>query len=210
MAIKLSVLGWNKKEVGEISVPEEIFGAAVRKDILQTVVKWQLASRRQGTHKVLTKAEVRGGGKKPFKQKGTGNARQGSTRSPLNPGGGVIFGPKPRDYSYSLPKQLRRAGLRSALSYLHKEGRFFVVKDMTSQDGKTKELSQRLKDFGLNKALLIDGSGDDKFARASRNLKDYRYTKVDGMNVFDLLKYDAAIVTESSIEKILARCGERE
>ncbi len=210
MAMKLSVLGWNKKEVGSISVPEEVFGAAVRKDILQTVVKWQLACRRQGTHKVLTKAEVRGGGKKPFKQKGTGNARQGSSRSPLMPGGGVIFGPKPRDYSYSLPKQLRRAGLRSALSYLHKEGRFFVVKDMTSQDGKTKELSQRLKDFGVNKALLIDGAGDDKFARASRNLKGYRYTQVDGLNVFDLLKYDAAIVTESSVEKILARCGERE
>lgn len=210
MAMKLSVLGWNKKEVGEVSVPEEIFGAAVRKDILQTVVKWQLACRRQGTHKVLTKGEVSGGGKKPFKQKGTGNARQGSSRSPLMPGGGVTFGPRPRDYSYNLPKQLRRAGLRSALSYLHKEGRFFVVKDMTSKDGKTKELSQRLKDFGLSKALLIDGAGDDKFARATRNLKDYRYTKVDGMNVFDLLKYDAAVVTESSIEKILARCGERE
>src|SRR5689334_3703944 len=102
MAIKLPVLGWNKKEVGEVSVPKEIFGADVRKDILQVVVKWQLASRRSGTHKVKEKWEVSGGGKKPFKQKGTGNARQGSSRSPLNPGGGVIFGPKPRDYSYNL------------------------------------------------------------------------------------------------------------
>lgn len=206
--MKLSVLGWNKKEVGEVSVPEEIFGSEVRKDLLQTVVKWQLACRRQGTHKVLAKGEVRGGGKKPFKQKGTGNARQGSSRSPLMPGGGVIFGPKPRDYSYSLPKKLKQAGLKTALSYLHKEGRFFVVKDMTSKEGKTKELSQRLKDFGLNKALLVDLAGDEMFARASRNLKNYRYTKVDGLNVYDLLRYDAAVVTESSIEKIIARCGE--
>lgn len=208
MAIKLPVLGWNKKEVGEVSVPKEIFGAPVRKDLLQVVVKWQLACRRQGTHKVLEKGEVRGGGKKPFKQKGTGNARQGSSRSPLMPGGGVIFGPKPRDYSYTLPKKLKQAGLKSALSYLHQEGKLFVVKDMTSKDGKSKELSTRLKDFGLNKALLVDQTGDEKFARASRNLKNYRYTKVDGLNVFDLLRYDAAVVTESSIEKILARCGE--
>ncbi len=208
MAMKLSVLGWNKKEVGEVSVPQEIFGAPVRKDLLQAVVKWQLACRRQGTHKVLSKGEVRGGGKKPFKQKGTGNARQGSSRSPLMPGGGVIFGPKPRDYSYSLPKKLKQAGLITALSYLQKEGKFFVVKDMTSKEGKAKELSQRLKDFGLSKALLVDQSGDEKFARATRNLKNYRYTKVDGLNVYDLLRYDAAVVTESSLEKILARCGE--
>lgn len=208
MAIKLPVLGWNKKEVGEVSVPKEVFGTDVRKDILQVVVKWQLACRRSGTHKVLEKGEVRGGGKKPFKQKGTGNARQGSSRSPLMPGGGVIFGPKPRDYSYNLPKQLKKAGLKSALSYLHKEGKFFVVKDMTSKDGKAKELNERLKEFGVNKALLIDQAGDEKFARASRNLKNYRYTKVDGLNVFDLLRYDAAVVTESSLEKIVARCGE--
>ena len=208
MAIKLPVLGWNKKEVGEVSVPKEIFGADVRKDILQVVVKWQLACRRSGTHSTLEKGDVSGGGKKPFKQKGTGNARQGSSRSPLNPGGGVIFGPKPRDYSYSLPKQLKKAGLRSALSYLHKEGRFFVVKDMTSKDGKAKELNTRLQEFGVTKALLVDQAADANFARASRNLKNYRYTKVDGLNVFDLLKYDAAVVTESSLEKILARCGE--
>lgn len=208
MAMKLPVLGWNKKEVGEVSVPKEIFGAAVRKDLLQVVVKWQLACRRQGTHKVLEKGEVRGGGKKPFKQKGTGNARQGSSRSPLMPGGGVIFGPKPRDYSYSLPRKLKQAGLKSALSYLQQEGKLFVVKDMTSKEGKSKELATRLKDFGLNKALLVDQAGDEKFARASRNLKNYRYTQVDGLNVFDLLRYDAAVVTESSLEKIVARCGE--
>jgi large subunit ribosomal protein L4 len=210
MAMKVSVLGWNKKEVGEVSLPKEVFGVDVRKDILQVVVKWQLACRRSGTHKVLEKGEVRGGGKKPYKQKGTGSARQGSSRSPLIKGGGVIFGPKPRDYSYTLPKQLKKAGLKSALSYLHKEGRFFVVKDMTSKEGKAKELVQRLKDFGVEKALLIDQAADENFKRASRNLKNYRYTKADGMNVFDLLRYDAAVVTESSLKNILARCGEKE
>src|SRR5687767_517859 len=152
--IKIPVYNWSKKEVGDVSFPEEILNAPLRKDLLQEVVKWQLACRRQGTHSTLVKAEVRGGGKKPFKQKGTGNARQGSTRSPLMPGGGIIFGPKPRDYSYTLPKKIKQAGLKTALAYLHKEGRFFVVKDMTVKNVKTKELADSLTKFGLKKALL--------------------------------------------------------
>ena len=115
----LQVYDWNKKEVGKVDASAAIFEADVRKDILHSVVRWQLASKRQGTHKAKTRGEVRGGGKKPFKQKGTGNARQGSTRSPINEGGGVIFGPSPRDYSYTLPKKTRAMGLRSALSYLN-------------------------------------------------------------------------------------------
>jgi len=206
----IDVVSQENKKVGTVTLAESVFSVKVNFPLVHQVIKAQLADRRQGTAKTKTKGEVRGGGKKPFKQKGTGNARQGSSRSPLMPGGGVIFGPKPRDYSYSLPKQLKKAGLRSALSYLHKEGRFFVVKDMTSKEGKAKELSQRLKDFGVNKALLVDQAGDVNFTRASRNLKNYRYTKVDGLNVFDLLRYDAAVVTESSLEKIFARCGERE
>jgi large subunit ribosomal protein L4 len=206
--VKIPVLNWSKKEVGEVSLPADVIKHEVRKDILQVIVTWQLACRRQGTHKALEKGEVRGGGKKPFKQKGTGNARQGSIRSPLMPGGGVIFGPKPRDYSYALPKKLRQAGIKIALSHLNNEGKFFVVKDMTSKDGKSKELSQRLKTFGLEKALLVASDKDDLFKRAARNLKNYRYTQVDGLNVYDLLKYDAAVITESSLEKILSRCGE--
>lgn len=200
------VTDWNKKKVSEVELPDEVFGKELRKDLLNQVVKWQLASRRQGTHKAKTRSEVRGGGKKPFKQKGTGNARQGSSRSPLNPGGAVLFGPTPRDYSYTLPRKAKKNGLKVALSYLAQNGKFFVVSDMESE-GKTSELNNRLKKFGVEKAVLVDATENVMFKRAARNLDKYRYYSADGLNVFDLLKYDTAIVTESSLEKILKRCG---
>lgn len=200
------VTDWSKKKLKEIELPSEIFEKELRKDLLQTVVKWQLASRRQGTHKAKTRSEVSGGGKKPFKQKGTGNARQGSTRSPLNPGGAILFGPTPRSYAYALPKKVKIAGLKVALSYLAQNGKFFVVDDMTSK-GKTKELNDRLKKFGVKKAVLVDVNEDASFKRASRNLENYRYLATEGLNVFDLLKYDTAIVTEKSLEKIVERLG---
>lgn len=205
----VDVLGWDKKKVGSVELDAAVFDATVKKELLQTVVRWQLASRRQGTHKAKTRAEVSGGGKKPFKQKGTGNARQGSTRSPLMPGGGIAFGPEPRDYSYVLPKKVRRLGLRIALSFLKKEGRLFVVDAMTSSDGKTKDLASRLKKFGVEKAVLIDGKKDEKFGRASRNLPKYRYSGVEGMNVYDLLKYNAVVITKDSVSAIVERCGEK-
>lgn len=204
----VDVLGWDKKKVGTVELDATVFDIPVKEEILQTVVRWQLACRRQGTHKAKTRAEVSGGGKKPFKQKGTGNARQGSTRSPLMPGGGITFGPMPRDYSYVLPKKVRRLGLRTALSKLNKEGRLFVVDTMTSVDGKTKELASKLKAFGLEKAVLVDAASDEKFGRASRNLPKYRYYGVEGVNVYDLLKYDAAIITKASIAKLVERCGD--
>lgn len=203
---KVAVYDWEKKKVGEVELATAVFEQPVRKDLLHTVVRWQLACRRQGTAMTKTKGLVSGGGKKPFKQKGTGNARQGSTRSPLMPGGGTMFGPQPRDYSYVLPKKVRQAGLRSALSYLQAEGRLFVVEDMISQ-GKTNELAKRLEKFGAKKAVLIDNTADEKFTRAAKNLQKYRYYSVDGMNVYDLLKYDTAIVTKASLERIASRCG---
>lgn len=203
----VDVLGWDKKKVGSVELDASVFDITVKKEILQTVVRWQLACRRRGTHKAKTRGEVSGGGKKPFKQKGTGNARQGSIRSPLMPGGGVTFGPVPRDYSYVLPKKVKRLGLRTALSFLKKEGRLFVVDSMTSE-GKTKELAKRLTDLGMTKAVLIDATVNDQFQRASRNLPKYRYYGVEGLNVYDLLKYDTAIITKASVEKIVERCGE--
>lgn len=202
----VSVLDWNKKKVGEVELLAAVFEQPVRQDLLHTVVRWQLAGRRQGTHMTKTKGLVSGGGKKPFKQKGTGNARQGSTRSPLMPGGGTMFGPQPRDYSYYLPKKTRQAGLRTALSYLQSSGKLFVVDSMTSE-GKTNELMKRLQNFGLEKAVLIDQAADEKVTRAARNLNKYRYYSVEGLNVYDLLKFDAAVVTKASLEKIVARCG---
>ncbi len=206
----VDVFDWNKKKVGSADLDPSVFAIPVKPEIMQTVVRWQLACRRQGTHKAKTRGEVSGGGKKPFKQKGTGNARQGSIRSPLMPGGGVSFGPVPRDYSYVLPKKVRRLGLRTALSHLCKQGRLLVVDSMDSDAGKTKELAKLLTGFGVNKAVLIDASASDKFQRATRNLPKFRYYGVEGLNVYDLLKYDTAIITKGSIQKIIERCGEKE
>lgn len=201
----VNVLNWKKEKVGSVELAAEVFETPVKKEVLHEVVNWQLASRRQGTHMVKTRALVSGGGKKPFKQKGTGNARQGSSRSPLMPGGAKLFGPTPRSYEFSLPKKVRRLGLKMALSHLMSEGRLFVVDNMTSE-GKTKELAQRLKDFGLSKAVLIDAQTNDLFKRASQNLPKYKYFPVEGLNVFDLLKYDAAVITKDSVAKIVDRC----
>ncbi len=204
----VNVLNWNKEKVGQVDLDSEVFETPVKKEVLHTVVQWQLASRRQGTHSTKTKGLVSGGGKKPFKQKGTGNARQGSTRSPLMPGGGTMFGPQPRSYAFVLPKKVRRLGLAMVLSYLYKEGRLFVVDNMKSE-GKTSELNERLKKFGLRKAVLVDSHVDEKFKRASRNMQAYKYFPVEGLNVFDLLKFDSLVVTKDSISKIVDRCSLR-
>jgi len=204
---KVDVLDWDKKKVGQVELPAEVFEQPVKKAVLHSLVKWQLASRRSGTHKAKKKSEVSGGGKKPFKQKGTGSARQGSIRSPLMPGGGVVFPPTPRDYSYTVPKKIKQAGFKSALSYLLGEGRLFVLENLDCKDGKTKALAERLKKFGLKKAVLIDSKTNETTRRAARNLKSFRYYGVEGMNVYDLLRYDNAIISQDSLEKITERCG---
>lgn len=202
----VNVLNWKKEKVGTVDLAANVFDTEVKKEVLHTVVNWQLAARRQGTHMTKTKGLVSGGGKKPFKQKGTGNARQGSNRSPLMPGGGTMFGPQPRSYAFVLPKKVRRLGLSMALSYLNKEGRLFVVENMKSE-GKTAELNKRLKGFGLSKAVLVDSNTDEMFKRATSNLTKFKYYPVEGLNVFDLLKYDAAVITKDSVAKIVDRCS---
>jgi len=205
---KVDVLDWGtSKKVGSVDLNPEVFEQPVKKAVLHSIVKWQLASRRRGTHKAKAKGEVRGGGKKPFKQKGTGNARQGSSRSPLNPGGGVIFGPTPRDYSYTLPRKMKQAGLRSALSLLFGQGRLIVVDKMESSQGKTKALLAGVKSLGLKKAVLIDVAAQENLKRASKNLKSFRYYGVDGLNVYDLLKYDAVVFSKETLASVEARCG---
>lgn len=202
----VNVLNWKKEKVGSVDLAADVFEASVKKEVLHTVVQWQLASRRQGTHMTKTKGLVSGGGKKPFKQKGTGGARQGSSRSILMPGGGTAFGPQPRSYAFVLPKKIRRLGLSMALSHLQKEGKLFVVDSMQSE-GKTGELSKRLAAFGLKKAVLIDATVNEQFSRAARNIHAFKYFPVEGLNVFDLLKYDAAVITKESIAKIVDRCS---
>ncbi len=202
----VNVLNWKKEKIGQLELNSDTFEVEVKKDVLHSVVKWQLACRRQGTHMTKTKGLVSGGGKKPFKQKGTGNARQGSTRSPLMPGGGTMFGPVPRSYGYVLPKKMRKVALKMALSHLLKEGKLAVVDSMNSE-GKTAELNKRLKSFGINKAVLVDKSTNENFGRAAKNLTNYKYYPVDGLNVFDLLKYDFAVITKDSVAKIIERCS---
>lgn len=201
-----NVVNWKNEKVGTVELADAVFGMEVKNEVLHEVVQWQLAKRRAGTHMVKTRSLVSGGGKKPFKQKGTGNARQGSTRSPLMPGGAKLFGPVPRSYEFALPKKVRKIGIGMALSYLKREGRLVVVESMKSE-GKTAELSKRLSKFGTKKALLIDIKSDEMFKRATKNLASFKYIGVEGVNVFDLLKYNAAIVTKESIAGLVDRCS---
>ncbi len=203
---KVDVLNWKKEKVGQVDLSPAVFDVDVRLDVLHTVVRWQLANRRQGTHATKTKGLVSGGGKKPFKQKGTGNARQGSTRSPLMPGGGTAFGPQPRDYSYALPKKVRKLGLAMALSQLVKNGKLIVV-DGVQSSGKTKEFADRMKVFGLTKAIVIDGLVNESARRAAGNLVGLRYMSVDGINVYDLLKYGNVILAQSAIGGLVDKCS---
>jgi large subunit ribosomal protein L4 len=195
------------EKIGQVELPDDVFNVEVRADLLHSVVRWQLASRRQGTHMTKTKGLVSGGGKKPFKQKGTGSARQGSTRSPLMPGGGTMFGPEPRDYSYQLPKKMRKLALQMALSHLTKNGKLMVVDSLSSASGKTAELNKNLKKLGFKKSVMMDATADLKFQRAAKNLPNFKYYSVAGLNVFDLLKYDQLIVTKDCIKAIATRCS---
>lgn len=202
----VNVLDWKKSKVGSVELPDSVFGLPWRADLAQAIVRWQLASRRQGTHHTKTRDLVSGGGKKPYKQKGTGNARRGSQRSPLIRGGSVIFGPMPKSYEYVLPKKFKRKGLSTVLSRLLKDGNLFVVSDMKSEKGKSKDLSERFKAFGLKKAVLVDATKNDMFARATKNLKNYRYYPSMGLNVYDLMKYGTLVLTKESVDAIVKRC----
>ncbi|MDZ4661807.1 MAG: 50S ribosomal protein L4 [Pseudomonadota bacterium] len=201
-----TVYDWQKDKSGTVELPDEVFGVPWRADIVQSVVRWQLASRRSGTHDTKTRADVSGGGKKPYKQKGTGNARRGSQRSPLIRGGAVVFGPSPRDYGYTLPKKVKKLGLRIALSRLLKDGKLFIVKTLESKDGKTSEIAKRLKKFGVEKAILIGGEADAMVGRAARNLPSFKYYTSAGLNVYDLLKYETLIMSKDAVDSIVKRC----
>jgi large subunit ribosomal protein L4 len=202
----LNVVNLENKKVGTVEIPDSVVNGEVDQALLHSIIKWQLAGRRQGTHMTKTKGLVSGGGKKPFKQKGTGNARQGSTRSPLMPGGGTTFGPQPRDYSYSVPKKMRKAALRMTLTHLIKNNKFIVVDELKS-DGKTNKFHKAIKNLGFAKAVISDSTPDVLTVRASKNLESYVLTPTVGVNVYDLLKYDALICTKGSIQGLLEKAG---
>lgn len=202
---KLAVHDWSKKVVGELELNPEVFSVEVKKGIIYDVIKWYQASSRQGTAMVKTRSLVSGGGKKPFKQKGTGNARQGTSRSPLMPGGAKLFGPVPRGYGYSLPKKVRRLGVKMALSLLNTQGKILAISSLDSATGKTKDLNGKLLSLGVQKAIMVDVKKNDFFHRASSNLKNYKYVSVDGVNVFDLLKYGTMILTPEAAKVLNER-----
>jgi large subunit ribosomal protein L4 len=202
--MQITVTTLDNEQAGTAELPDEIFAAAPREDIMARVVHWQLARRRAGTHRTKGMGEVSGTTKKPYRQKGTGNARQGSLRSPQFRTGGVVHGPVVRDHGYDLPKKVRRLGLISALSQKHAEGKL-VVLDAASAGGKTSDLAARLKALGWSSALIIDRDVDAGFLRASRNLHMFDVLPSVGANVYDILHHDVLAVTSAGIEALKER-----
>ena len=204
--MKLPVISLDNAAAGEIDLPEDVFGAAPRADIMARVVHWQLAKRRAGTHKAKGMGEVSGTTKKPYRQKGTGNARQGSLRSPQFRKGGVVHGPVVRDHGYSLNKKVRRLGLISALSQKAAEGKLVVLDSAAvPADAKTGTMAAQVKALGWTSVLVVDAAADENFARVIRNLPKVRVLPTIGANVYDILKHDVLAVTRAGVEALKER-----
>jgi large subunit ribosomal protein L4 len=204
--MKLSVRNLDNQEVGDIELADEVFGLPVRRDILARVVAWQLAKRRAGTHKTKGIGEISGTTKKPYKQKGTGRARQGSLRSPQFRGGAVIFGPVVRSHEFDLQKKVRRLGLKTALSAKHAEGKLVVIDTAKFDEAKTKALRVRFAALGWESVLIIDGATlDEGFARAARNLPKVDLLPQQGANVYDILRRDTLVLTRDAAQQLEAR-----
>jgi large subunit ribosomal protein L4 len=204
--MRLTVRNLDNEEVGDIELADEVFGVPVRRDILARVVNWQLAKRRAGTHKTKGISEIQGTTKKPYKQKGTGRARQGSLRSPQFRGGAVIFGPVVRSHAFGLQKKVRRLGLKSALSAKHDEGKLVVIDTTHVEEAKTKALRARLEALGWGSVLVIDGPEVDvNFARAARNLPRVDVLPQQGANVYDILRRDTLVLTREAVLHLEAR-----
>ncbi len=198
----VSVYDIKKNKVAEVALNDAVFGAEVNRDVIYEVVRMQMAAKRQGTHDTKERSEIRGGGKKPWRQKGTGRARAGTTRSPLWRGGGTVFGPTPRDHSFTVPKKVRRLALISALSMKVKEEKLLVLKDFPLAEVKTKTFKEVLDLFGLKKTLVVIDRASEVLEKSSRNLPGVKMMRCEGINVYDLLKYDSLVLLEPSIPKI--------
>ena len=196
----------DNKAAGTVDLSDAVFGQKVRADILARLVHWQLAKRRAGTHKTKGISDIQGTTKKPWAQKGTGRARQGSLRSPQFRGGARIFGPVVRDHGYDLPKKVRKLGLICALSSKQADKKLVVLDTLKLEKPKTKELAQRLDKLGLSSALVIDGAEvDANFARAARNLPNLDVLPQQGANVYDILRRDVLVLTKAAVEALQAR-----
>ena len=190
------------KEVGDIELNDAIFGIEVNEHLVHSVVVNQLANKRQGTQSAKTRSEVRGGGRKPWRQKGTGHARQGSTRSPQWTGGGIVFAPKPRDYSFKLNKKERRIALKSVLTSRVQENKFIVVDEIKFDEIKTKNFKTMLDNLKVNKALVVLNENDQNVVLSARNIPTVKTALTNTINVYDILKYNTVIVTKAAVEQI--------
>ncbi|GGF29760.1 50S ribosomal protein L4 [Aliidongia dinghuensis] len=206
MIMKLAVKNLDNQEVGSIDLAEEIFGLEVRKDLLARMVNYQLAKRRAGTHKTKLIGDIAGTTKKPYKQKGTGRARQGSLRSPQFRGGAVIFGPVVRSHAHDLQKKVRKLALKTALSAKQAEGKLIVLDRAAVETPKTKALVERFEKLGWTSVLIIDGPEvDEGFARAARNIPKVDVLPQQGANVYDILRRDTLVLTQAAVEHLEAR-----
>ncbi len=198
----INILNVENKKVGTAILNDDVFAGAVKEDLFYETVKMQLANRRSGTASTKTRANVSGGGAKPWKQKGTGRARAGSNRSPLWRHGGTVFGPHPRDYSYKTPKKVSKAALMSCLALKVKDGKLKVLDSIQLNEPKTKDISAVLKKINSTRGLIVVADSNKNLELAARNLKDFKLLKVNGLNVFDLLHYDDLIITKTAIEQL--------
>jgi large subunit ribosomal protein L4 len=205
--VTVPVLSQHNETVGEVSLPAEVFNGPVRRHLLYEAVRMQRANRRAGTAATKTRGFVSGGGKKPWRQKGTGRARAGSIRSPLWVGGATIFGPQPRDYSYRIPASARKAALRSALAAKVREGKLLVVDKITLDAPKTKLLAKLVADLHVDNALIVIPGRDDSLERAARNLPHVKVLRAEGTNVYDLLRYDRLVMTQEAVDALVRRLG---
>jgi len=198
----VSVLNMEGKEVGSMELNDAVFGVEINEHLVHQAVVLQLANNRQGTQKAKTRSEVSGGGRKPWRQKGTGHARQGSTRTPQWTGGGVVFAPVPRDYSFKMNKKEKRAALKSVLTSKVQENKFIVLDELKLAEVKTKEMKKVLDNLKVNNALVIIGDDSENVALSARNIAGVQTASVNTINVFDMLKYNTIIATKSSVASI--------
>lgn len=198
----VAVYNMEGKEVGKLDLNDAVFGVEVNEHLVHMAVLQQLANNRQGTQKAKTRSEVRGGGRKPWRQKGTGHARQGSTRSPQWTGGGVVFAPVPRDYSFKINKKEKRAALKSALTSRVQENKLIVVDELKLDEIKTKKFVQVMKNLNVDKALVVINDNDQNIVMSARNIPTVKVAQTNTINVFDILKYSTVVVTKDAVATI--------
>ena len=205
----VDVINQKGEKVNSIELDDTVFNAEIRDTLVQRVIVWQLAKRRSGTASTKTRGEISGGGKKPWRQKGTGRARAGTNRSPIWVGGGTIFGPKPRSYAFSLPKKMRKAALRSVLTAKLKDDQLTVIDKIELDAPKTKVFVDIMKTMGLEakKILFVTAEKDETLLRSSRNLYQVLVLPIEGLNVYDLLRFDRLVILEAAVPRLHERLG---